>query len=89
VNSSPATIGEVPALLVTVTSTVAAERRAGDVVVIVKSSTTLKEPTAVAPKLTDVAPVKLVPVIVTAVPPPVGPEVGLNEVTDGMRTYVY
>ena len=37
----------------------------------------------VAPNLTAVAPVKLVPVIVTLVPPAVGPEVGVMPVTVG------
>ena len=35
------------------------------------------------PKLTAVAPVKFVPVIVTGVPPVVAPEVGLTAVTVG------
>ena len=38
---------------------------------------------AVVPNLTAVAPVKLVPVMVTAVPPAVGPLVGLMPVTVG------
>ncbi len=38
---------------------------------------------AVAPNLTAVAPVKLVPVIVTLVPPAAGPEDGLTAVTVG------
>ena len=38
---------------------------------------------AVPPKLTPVAPVKPVPLIVTVVPPVVGPDVGLTLVTDG------
>ena len=42
---------------------------------------TLKEAAAVPPKLTAVAPVKLVPVIVTVAPEPA--EVGVNEVTVG------
>lgn len=41
------------------------------------------------PKLTAVAPVKLVPVIVTEVPPAAGPEDGLTWVTVGGVTYVY
>ena len=35
------------------------------------------------PKLTALAPVKSVPVMVTAVPPVVGPELGLTPVTVG------
>src|SRR6478735_564937 len=43
---------------------------------------------AVAPKSTAVAPVKPVPVIVTLVPPAVGPEFGLTLVTVGAATNV-
>jgi hypothetical protein len=38
---------------------------------------------AVAPNFTAVAPVKFVPVMVTTVPPAVGPLVGLTDVTVG------
>ena len=48
--------------------------------------TTLKEAAAVPPKLTAVAPVKLVPVIVTVIPGPA--EVGLKDVIVGTGTYV-
>ena len=41
---------------------------------------------ALAPKSTAVAPVRLVPVMVTEVPPAVGPEVGLTPVTVGAGT---
>ena len=44
---------------------------------------TVKVVAAVAPNFTAVAPVKLVPVTVTEVPPVVGPEVGLTAVTVG------
>ena len=44
---------------------------------------TVNDAAAVAPKLTAVAPVKPVPVIVTEVPPAVGPLVGLTLVTVG------
>ena len=44
---------------------------------------------AVAPNLTAVAPVRLVPVIVTLVPPAVGPAAGLTLVTMGTAAYVY
>ena len=43
---------------------------------------------AVVPNSTTVAPVKLVPVIVTNVPPTVGPEVGLRPVTVGASAAV-
>jgi len=42
----------------------------------------------VVPNVTPVAPVKLLPVIVTTVPPPVGPEPGLTPVTLGGVTKV-
>ena len=38
----------------------------------------MKVVAAIVPKSTAVAPVKLVPVMVTEVPPPVGPELGLD-----------
>ena len=38
---------------------------------------------ATAPNLTALAPVKLVPVTVTVVPPPRGPEIGLTALTTG------
>ena len=41
---------------------------------------------AVAPKVTAVAPVKFVPVIVTLAPPAVGPTFGLMLVTVGAAT---
>ncbi len=47
---------------------------------------TVKEPAAVAPKLTAVAPVKFVPVMVTLVPPDGGPVFGLTLVTVGAAT---
>jgi len=44
---------------------------------------TVKEPAALLPNLTAVAPEKLVPVMVTLVPPDVGPVFGLMLVTAG------
>jgi hypothetical protein len=44
---------------------------------------TVKEPAALLPKLTAVAPEKLVPVMVTLVPPDAGPVFGLTLVTAG------
>ena len=49
---------------------------------------TVKPVAAVAPNVTAVAPEKFVPVITTVVPPEVGPEAGLIEVTAGAATYV-
>ena len=56
---------------------------AGEVAVIEVALLTVKVVAAVAPNFTAVAPVKLVPVMVTEVPPAVGPEVGLTPVTVG------
>ena len=47
---------------------------------------TVKLAADVPPKVTDVAPVKLVPVIVTEVPPAVGPAVGESPVSVGGAT---
>ena len=44
---------------------------------------TVKVAAAVVPNLTDVAPFRLVPVMVTVVPPSVEPLVGVNEVIVG------
>ncbi len=70
-----------PPPVVTVTSTVPVP--AGDVAVIWVAELTVNPAAGVAPKFTALAPVKLVPVIVTDVPPPVGPDVGESEVTVG------
>ena len=64
----------------TVTST--APVPAGEVAVIDVDDATAKSAAAV-PKCTAVAPVKLLPVIVTAVPPAEVPDAGLMAVTDG------
>jgi hypothetical protein len=71
----------VPAGVVTVTSTVPLP--AGAVAVMLVGPLTVKDVAAVVPKLTAVAPVKLVPVIVTLVPPRVDPDVGFSAVTVG------
>ena len=76
-----------PAGVVTVTSTVPVP--AGLSAVIVVSLTTVTFVAAVVPKSTAVAPVKLVPVIVTRVPPAAGPLVGLRPVTTGAAATVY
>src|SRR4030081_2648941 len=61
---------------------------AGEVAVIDVALLTVNVIAAVAPKLTAVAPVKPVPVIVTDVPPAAGPFVGLTFVTVGAATNV-
>ena len=70
-----------PPVVVTRTSTVPVP--AGDVAVIWVAELTVKPVAGVAPKLTAVAPVKFVPVIVTVVPPATGPDVGEIDVTVG------
>ena len=75
-----------PPGLVTVTSTVPLP--AGAVAVICVAELIVKAAT-VAPNWTPVASLKPVPVIVTWVPPPVGPAFGLTEVTVGAASYVY
>ena len=77
-------MADVPPVVVTLTSTVPVP--AGEVAVIVVAETTVKPVAAVAPNVTAVAPVKLVPVMVTVVPPPPGPEVGEIDVTVGAGT---
>ena len=69
-----------PAGAVTVTSTGPADP-AGEVAVMEESEFTMKLVAGVEPKLTAVAPVKRVPVMVTLVPPAVGPELGLTLAT--------
>jgi hypothetical protein len=55
----------------------------GETAVIDVDEFTTNDAAAVLPKLTPVAPVKLVPVMVTLVPPAVVPDVGLTAVTVG------
>jgi hypothetical protein len=71
----------VPLEVVTLISTVPVP--AGDVAVMEVAEMTVKLAAVVAPKVTAVAPVKLVPVMVTVVPPVCGPAVGELEVTVG------
>jgi len=66
--------------VVIVTSTGPADP-AGEVAVMEESEFTTKLVAGVEPKLTAVVPVKLVPAIVTLVPPAVDPELGLTLVT--------
>jgi hypothetical protein len=82
VNWSAATVGDVPAGVVTVTSTVPAGA-GGAVAVICVEDTTVKLVAGKVPNETPVAPEKLLPLIVTSVPPPVLPDDGLIPVTAG------
>ncbi len=70
--------------LLTVTSTVVPTVPAGAVAVIEVALTTTTFVAATLPNLTLVAPVKLVPVIVTGVPPAGRPATGLTAVTVGV-----
>ena len=81
-NSSPAVIAEMPPAVVTVRSTLPAEAD-GEIAVISVEDTTSNEVAAAAPNLTEVASVRLVPVIVTWVPPEIRPLVGEIEVMTG------
>jgi hypothetical protein len=78
-------VADVPPAVVTVTSTT--PEPAGLVAAIAVAEVTENVAEA-APNLTDVAPVKFVPAMATAVPPAVGPLVGFKLVTVGRGTYV-
>ena len=80
VNRSAVVMGDVPAGVMTVISTV--PLTTGEVVVIELAELTVNE-AEVVPNLTPVAPVKPVPVMVTEVPPAPGPELGVTPVTVG------
>jgi hypothetical protein len=71
VNWSAELVALVPLGVVTVTSTVPVP--AGETAVIEVSEMTLKLVALVEPNLTALAPVRLVPVMVTEVPPAAGP----------------
>ena len=83
-NWSAADVADVPPAVVTVTSTVPLP--AGDVAVIDVAELTVKLVALTAPNFTAVVPVRLVPVIVTDVPPAVGTDVGEIDVTVGAAT---
>ena len=74
----------VPCDVVTVTFCVPVP--AGETAVICVALSTTNDAAAVAPKSTAVAPVKLVPVITTVVPPTAGPLFGLRLVMVGSGT---
>ena len=82
-NWSPAPMALVPPAVVTVTSI--AFVPPGETAVIEDAELTVKLALA-EPNLTVVAPLKLVPVMVTAVPPAAGPWLGLSFVTLGAAT---
>jgi hypothetical protein len=82
VNWSAEEVAEMPPGVVTVMSTVPAVP-AGLVALIWLAELTVKLEAALLPKSTAVAPLRLVPVMVTTVPPMLVPEVGLMPVTTG------
>jgi hypothetical protein len=71
----------VPPAVVTITSAVPLP--AGEVAVIWVALLTVKEPAALLPNRTAVAPEKLLPVMVTLIPPVGGPVFGFTLVTVG------
>ena len=82
VNWSADEVGEVPTFEVTVTSMVPADS-AGETAIIDVSELIVKYVAATVPNETPVTLVKLVPVMVIVVPPPVGPVDALRFVTTG------
>ena len=75
-----------PSGLVTVTLTT--PEPTGDVAVIWLAELTVYAVAAISPNLTAVISINPVPVIVTAVPPAVGPLAGVMRVIAGMSVYV-
>ena len=61
---------------------------AGEVAVMEVSEFTAKGKAPASPKATNVTPMKALPVMVTDVPPAVGPATGLMPVTAGLSPYV-
>jgi hypothetical protein len=91
VNVSAELVADDPPIVVTLTSTAFVSAPfAGETAVIEVDETTLNAVAETAPNLTDVAPVKPVPVMVTDVSPAWGPLFGAIEVTVGAggSTYV-
>ncbi len=80
-NWSLALVALVPPAVTTVTSTV--PDPAGAVVVMEVALLTVKDVAGFAPKSTADAPVRLVPLTVTGVPPVLGPVLGFTPVTVG------
>jgi hypothetical protein len=82
VNWSAELVALVPPVVVTVTLTVPADS-AGEVATIDVDELTVTAVAVTVPNITVAPEAKLVPVMVTEVPPVVGPEVGLMPVTVG------
>src|SRR5207244_3957629 len=83
VKRSAALVALVPLGVVTVTSTVLPGVPAGAVAVIWVAVLPVRLVAGLLANLTAVAPARLVPVIVTVVPPGAGPDDGLTPVTAG------
>jgi hypothetical protein len=75
-------VRDVPPGVMTVTSTVPAAW-GGEVAVIEVDELTVNDAAALAPNLTAVAPLRLLPLTVTVVPPATGPAAGLTPLTAG------
>jgi hypothetical protein len=86
VNLSAKEGAEVPRAVVTVTSTVPADL-AGDMAVMEVAELTVNEVTVVVPNFTAETLIRLVPVMVTLVPPAFGPKLGLTPVTVAASWY--
>jgi hypothetical protein len=82
VNWSSVVMALVPSGVVTVTSTV--PTGSAGVVALIEVSEITTNGADVPPKSTAVAPVKPLPLMITAVPPETGPEVGLTALTVGV-----
>src|SRR5437660_1011022 len=83
------TLNGVPTAVVTVTSTAGGVAVAGATAAICVSELTVNEVAAAASNLTDEAPVRAEPVMVTLVPPASGPADGDTPVTVGAPTMEY
>src|SRR5947209_5442095 len=83
---SPDTSGDCPAALPTWTSTAPGCGTLGAATVICVSDWTVTPPAWLEPKLAAVVQRRLEPVTVTVVPPEVGPDEGLTDVTVGVVT---
>ena len=86
VNCPAVTGALVPSGLVTVTLTI--PEPTGDVTVIWLAELTVNPVAAVVPNVTAVISINPVPVIVTAVPPAVGPLTGVIRIIAGISVYV-
>ena len=82
-NSSAGLAVLVPLGVVTVTSTVPPATSAGEVALAEVEEMTVKLVAGVEPKATALAPVKLLPVMMTEVAPAGRPAAGLTTVTEG------